>query len=369
MKILHVASFNGNIGDVLSHAGLYRTLERNLRISSKNIERLDLRRFYRIEGERRLQFNLECAEMFNTYDLIIIGGGGFLKQQFESSLSGNTFDFEICFLKTLKTKVLFYSIGGLNPLATVSSVAFQKTEEFLSMIARDDRFMFLLRSDGSVNNSTVLRELQATKADNIGEVFDSAYLNRSTFKKSNSNSVVINIGYDQALEYEKGISDVISRTARLVEAIYEADQSATIYFVPHTYYDVSSFVKLYEALPEVINRNNLKCLETFTMMGDLEGIIDVYSKARLVLTGRFHSAAFAFLYNGNFLPLYKFDRTECQLEALGMSLPVNPDVDQYLEAYLLPEKLRKMRSKSNAGLKANHVRTSEYLTKFLVDKL
>lgn len=369
MKILHVASFNGNIGDVLSHAGLYRILERDLGIFSNIIERLDLRRFYKIEGEYRLKFNLECAQMFNAYDLIIIGGGGFLKQQFESSISGNTFDFDAEFLRTLKSRVLFCSIGGVNPFDTVSSTAFQKTEAFLRMIASDERFMLLLRSDGSLKNSFVLRELQASKADNINEIFDSAYLNQGLLKKLKSNSVVINIGYDQAVAYEKGITDVISRTANLVKAIHEIDQAAMIYFVPHTYYDVRSFVNLYEALPEAINRNNLKCLETFTMMGDLRGIIDVYSRARLVLTGRFHSAAFAFLYNGNFLPLYKFDRTECQLKALGMRLPIGPDLDEYIEAYHLPEKLRQMRVRCDDGLKLNRDKTGKYLARFLADKL
>ncbi|MDB9696543.1 hypothetical protein OAA80_00940 [Amylibacter sp.] len=334
MRILHVASFNGNIGDVLSHAGLYDFLKAALGVSKDNILRLDLRRFYKNATKGALKFNSDCAENFNNYDLVIIGGGGFLKQSFEDSISGNTFDFDSGFFSKLKSKILFYSIGGINPLETVSNDAYYKTEMFIKKLNSDPRFQFFYRTDGSVQNSKFLSSLFKSDSSAIIQMFDSAYLNYRPKKLLNqSNNVVINIGHDQALESDCGFSKVISRTSHIIESLNNYDPSIVFQFIPHTYYDVEAFSALCRSLPESIKRNNLKCMQSFTFYSDLKSAITTYTSARLALTGRFHSAAFAFLFTGNFLPLYKFDRTLYQLEALGIGKLSATSAEEVIKSY------------------------------------
>jgi hypothetical protein len=319
LRILHVASFNGNIGDALSHIGLYKLLDTDLGISRDDIYQLDLRRFYKNASVDALQFNSDCAADFNKYDLIIIGGGGFLRQAFEKSISGNTFDFEDSFLSKLQSKILFYSIGGINSFEAVTEQAYSKTERFIEKLYADPRFKFLFRTDGSVHNSQFLKALVDKEPSSVVQIFDSAYLNRKQTGSRRRNSVIINIGYDQALESSCGLNEVIVRTSQIIARLYKEDPSIVFEFVPHTYYDVEAFSALCKSLPERIKRNNLKCLQSFTFYSDLQNTINAYASARLALTGRFHSTAFAFLYTGNFLPLYEFDRTKSQLDALGLT--------------------------------------------------
>ena len=164
MKILHLASFNGNIGDVLSHAGLYKILKIDHGIQESQIFKLDIRKFYqRNRKNDRHFFDAKCAEQFNKFNLIIIGGGGFFKQDFPASQSGNTFDFSENFFQSIKTKVLFYSIGGLSPKKNSDKVAYEKTELFLEKLISDERFELIFRTDGSVENSQILSKMLTEK--------------------------------------------------------------------------------------------------------------------------------------------------------------------------------------------------------------
>jgi len=365
IKILHVASFNGNIGDVLSHVGLYDLLETEFGISQDYISQLDIRRFYKNATIDALKFDSDCAANFNNYDFIIIGGGGFLKQAFKNSVSGNTFDFEDQFLSKLKSRILFFSIGGINPFETVNMDAYIKTEKFIEHLYTDPRFEFLFRMDGSAYNSEFLNTLLMKNPSSVKQIFDGAYLNKKKKHSSISNSVVINIGYDQALESNLGINEITKRTSEIIVRLYQEDSSIMFEFAPHTYYDLEAFSALCKFLPEIIKRNNLKCLQTFTHSSDLKNIILSYGSARLVLTGRFHSAAFAFLFNGNFLPLYDFNRTQYQLKAIGLyKLEVTTSEDA-IKAFNYGTKKLNINSQCIKLQQSNRVATINYLKKFL----
>ena len=45
MKILHIASFRGNIGDNASHLGFYSILDQV--IKNYSVERIEMRKFYK----------------------------------------------------------------------------------------------------------------------------------------------------------------------------------------------------------------------------------------------------------------------------------------------------------------------------------
>lgn len=75
MRILHLASFSGNIGDNISHIG-FKNLLNQLHLDL-DITRLDYSycKIFLFLSDKRF-FNQELISEINSYDGCIIGGGG-----------------------------------------------------------------------------------------------------------------------------------------------------------------------------------------------------------------------------------------------------------------------------------------------------
>lgn len=94
-KILHLASHYGNIGDNASHLGLYNIFN-EINFIKYEIEKLEIRRFYKNYSlPDKLFFDSDFIRYANKFDLLIIGGGGFLDFWVENSQTGTTIDISI----------------------------------------------------------------------------------------------------------------------------------------------------------------------------------------------------------------------------------------------------------------------------------
>ena len=85
MKILHVASFAGNIGDIANHYGFSRWFKEFFK---KEIlwNEFEIRETFR--GFK--SFNEDFANLANSHDLLIFGGGGFFELWVEESPTGTS---------------------------------------------------------------------------------------------------------------------------------------------------------------------------------------------------------------------------------------------------------------------------------------
>ena len=91
MKILHLASFSGNIGDNASHMGLRKILSELLDFNQ--INNIEIRDFYKSTSEKyKKYFDETFVDLCNNYDLVIWGGGGYLDYWVPDSKTGSTFD-------------------------------------------------------------------------------------------------------------------------------------------------------------------------------------------------------------------------------------------------------------------------------------
>lgn len=74
VRALHIASFNGNAGDVANHLGFRRTMEEDtgFKIDYTNFE---IRQFYQSWGGK---FDDDFIKYANTFDVVIFGGAVFL---------------------------------------------------------------------------------------------------------------------------------------------------------------------------------------------------------------------------------------------------------------------------------------------------
>ena len=91
MRILHLASFTGNIGDNLNHSGLYRSLEKELGVKNFSIQEEEIREYF----WKKKQFDQGIIKKFNFFDLIIVGGGNFFELWVENSRTGTSIDIPV----------------------------------------------------------------------------------------------------------------------------------------------------------------------------------------------------------------------------------------------------------------------------------
>ena len=132
-KILHIATFQGNIGDNASHIGLNKILETIIPIPFDLI-RHEIRDYYKnVDYKVRKFFDRSFVSYVNTFDLVIIGGGGFLDYFVEDSVTGTTFDISIELLDEIKTPILFSSVGCV-PNNIVPDGNVHKFEVFLKYL-------------------------------------------------------------------------------------------------------------------------------------------------------------------------------------------------------------------------------------------
>ena len=148
MKVLHVASFSGNSGDIINHQGFVRQFLKYV-CPHAVFDREEIRSYYKNRNER--SFDELFVDLANQYDLVIIGGGNFLSPWIDSSQTGTTIDFGIKELSKIKVPLLFLAVGCEGSLGS-SKISIDKLKKFLDYLLlsnRAGRFYLSVRNDGS----------------------------------------------------------------------------------------------------------------------------------------------------------------------------------------------------------------------------
>lgn len=146
MKILHIASFAGNVGDIANHKGFFDGFARY--VSNDNfIVKEELRRFYKNVQEK--EFNSEYLEYINTFDLLLLGGGGFFTVQWNYSKTGTTFDWSREFVEGIRIPVIVNAMGYHE--YTNNEILYRRFYDFLKLIYSRDNWFIKFRNDGSIS--------------------------------------------------------------------------------------------------------------------------------------------------------------------------------------------------------------------------
>ena len=146
MKIAHIASHRGNVGDILNHTAFYSNILS--KITDVEIERVELRDFYFNAVDRKI-FNKKYAEYLNNYDLVIFGGGGFFDVQWNNSNTGTTLDLSEEFIDGLKTKVLVNGMGYHEYPGITQKCLCDKYKRFIDTVRMKPNWLLTYRNDGS----------------------------------------------------------------------------------------------------------------------------------------------------------------------------------------------------------------------------
>ncbi|WP_372966198.1 polysaccharide pyruvyl transferase family protein [Marinobacter sp.] len=296
-NILHIASFNGNIGDNASHNGFYSQIQTACKWETF-VEQREIRKTYlNYEAADRWHWNEQLINDINDKDLTVIGGGNYFELWLDKSATGTTIDLPPQLLKNV-TKPLFFNAVGCDPNIGVSNQSVNHFRQFLDSALAHPMCLVSVRNDGS---SKYLKRYVGEKYSNHilvtpdpgffivpGEVPLPQSLQHKTYW-------IINLAIDRPerrfpgtegkLNYEEFLNEVMDLVCQACDLYPEIE----IVLTPHIYSDLSPIRDLMERLPDAIRRWRVSVAPLLHGMGSEQTIFRLYQGAQLTFGMRFHA--------------------------------------------------------------------------------
>lgn len=326
MKILHLASFIGNIGDNASHIGLNAILKKifNLDFASVYLDQLEIRRFYKnyTLGDK-LNFDFEFAKFVNTYDLLIIGGGGFLDFWIPDSQTGTTIDWSDEFISKLSVPILITSVGAM-PHKPIPDGNIEKFRKFIDRLLAREKTIIAVRNDGSLG--AITEYLGKNYAERITQVLDNAFFFTQVSGNlllTDKEFIVVNTTLDQVKMVNKkiGIIDANVYKQELAKFLNYVitDTKYQIVFVPHIYSDIRAISGVIEQLNDFEVRSRVIVAPHVQGNSGCNQLFSLYQKSVVNIGMRFHSNVCSLSLGNSSIALAALDRVINMYESMGLS--------------------------------------------------
>lgn len=290
LKIIHLASFSGNIGDFANHQGFYNKFIQNI---SAKFSQVEIRKFYKNRAE--MKFDKSFIKLINNYDLLILGGGGFFDLNWDYSSTGTTIDFSEEFIQNIKIPVLVNAMG-YHEFKDIKEKNIQKFKRFLEIITSKNNWFISVRNDGS------FYRMQTRYGDSlmnkVMKVPDSGFFyhpqNYHKFYLENKNTVWIglNITNDLFNKDFNGKLDINTFNYLMTQFINRTLESNIKYKVilfPHTYQDIVTISAITNKIKDKFKRERMEIAPLFTEGKSIEQIFDLYRICSCVIAMRFHA--------------------------------------------------------------------------------
>lgn len=318
LRVLHLASFAGNIGDVANHAGAYSLFRQYLDFDLVFTE-LEIREFY----WKQRKFDDDFVALANSYDLLMIGGGNYFELWVENSATGTSVDITAARLSALTVPTLFYSLGvdtgqGYTEASAIKFRAFMQT-----VLARDDMFVSV-RNDGS---SLALREvLGSSEAERIpvmpdGGFFAARSLGVTRRSDTACRQIGINIAGDMLeRRFNRGVThhDFLEGLAAVCTSLLEEHEDLKIKLMPHIWRDITALSELLPMIPDHHLRRRIAIAGLNPTASGLKNFMQNYQACTLVLGMRFHANVCPFGMCVPTLGLLNYPQIERLYEELDM---------------------------------------------------
>lgn len=291
MRLLHLASFEGNLGDNANIDSLHRQLRRRFPIEA--ITRLEMREFY--WGQRG--FDERFAEDANRHDLVIVGGGNYFEVWVESSCSGMSVAIPYPVLERIATPMLFYGLGFDPDMGYSASTLDRSRRYFEYLLARPDKYLVTVRNDGSRSRLRALHG--AVIAERVGVVPDGGFFleiepQPQPWLPPDAHYLAINLAGDMLeLRHPGGerlnAEQFHAEFAAVLADIAAARPQLGLVFVPHIYRDLQPISAVLDRLPDPLRRRSAYVAPYTHGTGPHQAVFDVYARAACVLGVRFHA--------------------------------------------------------------------------------
>jgi polysaccharide pyruvyl transferase WcaK-like protein len=336
IKILHVASFTGNIGDNASHLGLYNVLKTILG-DRLDIEQIEIRRFYKKYSlADKMNFDLEFTQKANAKDLLIFGGGGFLDYWVSNSETGTTFDMSDEILDKLIVSTLFISVGCM-PHQPVPEGNIDKFHHFLQKVGSKKNMRIAVRNDGSILE--IKRLFGGEFEGTITEILDNGFFYEPSLKFNcrllDKPYIAINTTLDQLImknriigniNYSQLKEELLSLLQRIID---ETDYS--LVFVPHIFKDLQAFRELLEGMNDFYIRSRVAIAPYLQGDYGCNYLMSVYNQADSILSMRFHANVCPLSMGKRTVGLAALDRVVHMYNSIGKSSDCIPANDKFAD--------------------------------------
>ena len=322
MRILHVASFTGNMGDLLSHRGLYNWLSTS--IGKFQATQLEIRETYRNwDGKITWSWDKHFIHIANESDIVIIGGGNYLEPWVDESSTGTTINLDSQSLKQIKTPIFIIGVGmDFEQGVTIKST--EKLKKFLINFLSYEKNKLLLREDGSFNQLEALG-LPNDIYQRIGYIPDPAFGNITKVDakdKQNNSDIIIQLASDinHARTFEQKFRITYeSFMMALMKKVYTYNGFNNLTLIPHTFDDLEMIYSLIKTSPQNIVRSNIELVGLTFKNESEKKMLEYYKKSKFAFVTRFHSVISAILMSTPFIHINTHKRIENLLKELGLS--------------------------------------------------
>jgi polysaccharide pyruvyl transferase WcaK-like protein len=285
LKTLHLASFDGNIGDNANHYGFYKYLNENNDFKF-DIEELEIREFY---WKKRF-FDKSFVKLVNSYDLLIIGGGNYFELWVEDSPTGTSIAIELDLLEQIYTPILFNALG-VDPGQGASEKNINKFKTFLDLLIKRDDFISI-RNDGA--KKAIIDHVGEEYMKHINHTADAGFFidvdEPSDYYKG-KRYIAINVAYDmQEVRYQNlSYKEFLNTFKKFIGSFLNKYQDYEIVFIPHIFRDITFINDILEILDDDIRRSKISISPLLHGKDSFKKIMSIYKGASLVLANRFHA--------------------------------------------------------------------------------
>jgi len=291
IRTLHLASFDGNVGDNANHAAFYANLNNHAGLDF-DIDQIEIREFY----WNQRKFDITFVDLANSYDLLIIGGGNYFELWVKDSPTGTSIAIKPELFKQIKTPVLFNALG-VDPGQGASEQACQKLRIFLNELVTDSKNLISIRNDGS--KEAIEKYIGIEFMSDIIWTPDAGVTLQPNYDlvliDSSKNYLAINIAGDMLetrfciKNSEISAGQFVEQFAKVVVNLVSLRFFEEIVFIPHIYKDLTIINDILEQIPDNIIRRRIVIAPLLHGTGSEQKIFTIYKNATLNIGMRFHA--------------------------------------------------------------------------------
>lgn len=294
MKAIHLASFNGNIGDSLSHEGTYNLFKKFFK-KKITFKKLEIRDFYK----NKKKFDINLVNYINSFNFFLIGGGNYFELWVPNSATGTTLNFNLNLFKKVSVPIIFNSLG----VDTNQGIYKNNKKKFISFlkVIKEKNCFLSIRNDGS---SKILNDLiKNQKINNLkfDLLPDCGFFHKSFAKNIRSiNTIGINLAGDmQKKRYgnKNNINNFFKQVSKFILFFLKQNENNKIIMFPHIWKDYVVISSLLKFLDEDNLRKRIIISRLEPNSFGIKDFKNDIRKCDYILGMRFHSNVIAIRNN------------------------------------------------------------------------
>ena len=322
IRVLHLASFSGNIGDNANHMGFRPWFETQVG-TAVNWTNLEIREFYWKERS----FDQAFVDLANSYDALVIGGGNYFELWVESSPTGTSIAIEPRLFAEIKVPVLFNALG-VDPGLGVPETSHKRFKAFLDQLLSSNQYLVSVRNDGAID--TLNSYFGQTYAEAVHHIPDGGFFmppvprTKTLTLGDDWKNIGINVANDIAdVRYaghtgENKSAAFAKEFARAISASAAKYPDIRYIFFPHIFRDIDVINQTILELDDRLRRTRILVAPYGSGDEAANLVFGMYQQCDLVLGTRFHSNVCAMAAGVPTIGLNSYRQIEELYKELGL---------------------------------------------------